>query len=317
MKEDVDAAVGRWAADNLGVASDDELRALGMTPTQIDRRVIQRRLIPVHRGVYRIAGAPVTSEGLLRAAVLAAGDPAFASHHGVMRTFGIRGSWDPIPEITIVGTRLPVLAGVRVHRIDRLDPWDTTSRGGTPCLSMPVALLTLGARATQRAVTNATHDAIYRRLTTPARLDEVLHRLGGPGRRGTSKLRVAVNSLPAGGRASQTGLELDLYQLMLRAGWRPVDLVLQHRIVDGDGVARWLDIAVMSSMIDTEADGDRWHSSAEDRADMKRRDAAVRLRGWEPLRFTTADIRETPERTIASLRRAHEHRLRSLSTRPR
>jgi len=225
-----------------------------------------------------------------------------------MRLMGLRGVWDETVEITHVGSRLPILDGVRVHRIDRLDAIDVYPRLGLPCLAPPIALLTLGARASARQVHNAMHDAIKLRITTRARLYEVLHRVGGRGRRGTVKFRNALRALPASG-VSETGLELDLYRLMLAGGWSPEELALQYEIVDGDGVRRFADIAVVDALTDLEANGGPWHEPESDR----RRAEALRRVGWHTEYFGEDDIHVFAGRTLHRIRTVVEERRRSLS----
>ncbi|MGH9186568.1 MAG: DUF559 domain-containing protein, partial [Acidimicrobiales bacterium] len=283
------------------------LIGLGCSERQRRNRVMDGRLVPLQESVYRVAAAPLCWEGELRAALLAAGPGAYASHHSAMRLLGLRGLWDEVPEITIVGTRQPLLRAVRVHRIDRLASQDRMFRFGMPCLAPPLALLTLGARASLRAVTNAVHDAVYLRRTTDDRLEEVLLRMGGRGRRGTRKFRIARASLSKDGRGAQTGLEVDLHRLTVAAGYPEAEL--QYPVVDGDGVTRLLDVAVVAALVDLEADGDRFHSSEFDEMRDERRDDALERVGWKVERFKEVQIHVQTARTIARIRRAVQPRL--------
>jgi hypothetical protein len=295
MKHHVDSDIGRWAADNDGVISRDEALQLGISDDQLEKRVTSERLVIVHDGVYRVAGAPDTWHGRLRAATLAAGDAAFASHHAFARLMNLRGTYQSEPEITVVGTQLPILDGVRVHRIDRIDPVDVRRCDGIPCLAPPLGLLTLGARLHERGVHNAVHDAVKLGLTAPIKLDEILRRYGGRGRRGTASFRLALKGFPPSGRASETGLELDAYRLIVNAGLPEPEL--QHRIVDGNGENRRLDIAYLPQRVDVECDSERWHDPIED----ARRDAAMRAIGWEVLRFDDKIIYGHPERMLRKI----------------
>jgi hypothetical protein len=304
-----DVLIGEWAEEHLGVVSLAELLGLGITPDQAERRVNDRRLVVLHNGVYRVRGAPETWHGVVRAAVLAGGEHAYASHHSAMRLFGLRGIYDDRPEITILGTQLSVLRGVRVHRIDRLDRIDTTRRFGIPCLAPPLALLTLGARASERMVHNAVHDAIKTKITSAAKLDDVLRRYGGRGRRGTRKLRNARRSLPASGHATETGLELDGYRLLLAAGLGTPEL--QYWIVDANGDRRRLDVAYVAERINLEYDHDRWHDPIQD----EKRDAAVQAAGWLVRRYDADDVHGNPAPMLREVRRLLIDR--SLSTSPR
>lgn len=291
------AELGTWCSEHLGIVSLAEAWALGLTEGRIDHLVATGQFEVLFDGVYRAAGAPRSWEGEVRAAVLASGEQAYASHHSAMRLFGLRGIYDDRPEITVVGTRLPVLRGVRVHRIDRLDPVDTCRRFGIPCLAPPLALLTLGARASERMVHNAVHDAIKTKITSGGKLEDALHHYGGRGRRGTRKYRSALKSLPASGHATETGLELDGYRLLLAAELGHPEL--QHWIVDGNGDSRRLDVAYVAERINVEYDHDRWHDPIED----EKRDAAVRAAGWEVRRYGADDVHRNPSPMLREIAR--------------
>src|SRR3954451_19376787 len=114
MRDHVDVRIGTWAADHDGITTAAEAIALGVTPEQVHKRVVSGRLLVIHEGVYRVAGAPDTWRGRLRAATLAGGDDAYASHHAFARLNHLRGTYQTRPEITVVGARLPSLDGVRV-----------------------------------------------------------------------------------------------------------------------------------------------------------------------------------------------------------
>jgi hypothetical protein len=225
----------------------------------------------------------------LRAATLAGGEHAYASHHAFARLLGLRGTYQTMPEITVVGTRLPILEDVRVHRIDRLDPIDTTRRDGIACLAPPLGLLTLGARLHERGVHNAVHSAVHLGLTSVPKLDEIARRYGGRGRRGTASFRKALKRFPASGHASESGLELDAYRLIVNAGLPEPEL--QHRVIDGNGDPRRLDIAYLPQLVDVECDVDFWHDPEQD----ARRDAAMNAIGWKVLRFKDVVIYGNPD----------------------
>ena len=296
------AIIAHWAADHFGVISLPEAEDLGVSYDEIrhyKRDVVLRRR---HRGVYFHAAAPPTFEGELRAAVLAAGCPAWASGPSAMRLFGIRGEWSDVPEITVLGTEFHELQGVHVRRIDRLDPADCGMWFGIPVLTPPLALLGLGATYSERKVETAIHDAVHLKLTTRVKLLDVLQRYGGRGRRGTVKLRTAVRHLPKDGTATERNLELDMLRL-LRANGLPEPAV-QYPVLDADGRKRRLDLAYVEAKLDIETDGDRWHTMTRDRAKDRQRDRALIALGWEIQRYGSADIHLHAGRTLAKIRRS-------------
>jgi len=172
-----------------------------------------------------------------------------------MRLYGIRGVWLERPEITVAVAQSHDLRGVRVRRIDQVDLLDVTVRFGIQILSVPLALLALGATESERKVETAVHDAVHLHLATRADLFAVLDRYAARGRRGVTKFRAALDSLPTDGTATETNLELDMVRLLRVSGLpRPK---VQYRVVDADGIRRRLDVAYPEAMLDIETDGDR------------------------------------------------------------
>jgi very-short-patch-repair endonuclease len=205
-----------------------------------------------------------------------------------MRLYGARGEWTDRPEITIVGTEHLELPGVRLRRIDRLEPRDVGRRAGFPTLSPALGLLLLGASVSAWKVSTAVHDLVFQGFTNRPRLVDVLARYGGRGRRGTTAFRKAVKSLDPNGRATQTNLELKLLAAIQAAGLPPP--LVQHIVVDGDGRNRRLDLAWPDRRVDVETDGDRWHLNPADRAEMATRDAALARAGWRTERVDAGEV---------------------------
>jgi len=75
-----DHRLAALAATKHGIFGRAELREIGFTRHQGERRTGDARWIELYEGVYRIAGTPQTWRGNLLAAVLAGGPQAVASH---------------------------------------------------------------------------------------------------------------------------------------------------------------------------------------------------------------------------------------------
>jgi very-short-patch-repair endonuclease len=294
--------------DRFGVADRAELLDVGATEDQIDYRVWDRTLLTIHLGVYRHAAAPVSWEGTLRAATLAAGSRlGLASGPSAMRLYGIRGTWSAQPEIIVPGTQRFELEGVHVRRIDQIDLLDMAAYLGIPVLSAPLALLLVGAGASERKVESAVHDAVHLGLTNRDELLEVLDRYAGRGRRGVAKFRRAVQSLPTDGRATERNLELDMVRLLRGNGLPPPRV--QFPVRDVHGVRRRLDLAYPEAKLDIETDGDRWHTMRRDRRADRGRDDALEAVGWEVQRYGADDIHQWSGLTVRRVRRSLAARL--------
>ena len=104
------------ASKQDGVISIAELRRAGLTDRQIESPGGQWRVAAPPPGVYIVAGATLTFRARVRAALLACGPDAFASHMTAAVLWIIRRHEPAVVDVTIIGDRHLERAGVRVHR---------------------------------------------------------------------------------------------------------------------------------------------------------------------------------------------------------
>lgn len=292
-----DVTIATLVRDRRGVVTRSQALENGLTPEQCDHLLEVGVLVAVHPGVYRHAAVPLTQQGRLYAAVLAAGDGAVASHRSAASLHGFRGVPGFRPEITVARTALPLHDGVLVHRTNRLDPADVVVMDGIPCTSPARTLLDLGAVLPYELVEPIVQDAVIRKLVSHAGLLAMLERVGRRGRRGTAVLRAAVrHALPD--ERLESELERRLFSLLPDVP----ELELQHEVVLPDGRRFRLDAALPRRQIAVEANGHRWHGTAASLTrDMERRRALASV-GWTLYEFGWSDVVDHPGETAAELR---------------
>jgi len=292
----VDVKLNRLAARQHSLAQHKQALEIGMTPRQLHDRVASGLLVPVHRGVYRLAGAPVSAEQSLFAACLAAGGDSVGSHRSAASLWGLRGVEPKAPEITVPGTACPTLGSVVVHRTGRLDQIDVSRRSRIPVTTPARTLLDLGAVAPVEAVESALEDALMRRLVTFALLASTLERLGRQGRRGAAVLRALVEERDPATAPTESVLEDALLRVLRRAGLP--EPVRQY----GVGGVR-LDFAYPHLRLGIEADSRIWHGG---RTDVQRNSDKANVlvaHGWRVLRFTWSDVRRRPAYVVDAVAR--------------
>ncbi len=287
----VDVQLNRLAAGQYSLAHRQQALDLGMTARQLNERVASGLLVPEHRGIYRLAGAPRSSEQALLAACMAAGAGAVASHRSAAALWGLRGVEAAEPEIIVPATRCPTLRSVRVHRTDRLDRIDVSRHRRIPVTTPARTLLDLGAVAPALVVEPALEDALMRRLVSLALLTATLERLGGPGRNGAGVLRELVEERDPATAPTQSVLE-DWLLRVLRRGGLP-EPVRQFRVGDV-----FLDMAYPDDKVGMEADSRIWHGG---RLDVERNSYKANVlvaHGWRVLRFGWRHVRYEPAYVI-------------------
>ncbi|MEA2932463.1 MAG: hypothetical protein QOI56_1248 [Actinomycetota bacterium] len=261
-----------------------------MTVRQFQARTAAGLWVREQPDVFRLAGAPVTWEQRVLAACMSAGPGAAASHRCAALLWGLRGIERAPVEITVPSERRRSLVDVVVHRSAVAEQ---TLQRGIPVTTPAFTLLVLGAVVGPAALESAVEDAIHRRLTTPARLVDVVERHGGPGRRGAAALR-ALLEVRGTGAATESVLEDMMVRLLRRSGLPAPER--QYRVA---GVR--LDFAYPERKLGIEVNGMAFHSAAADvQRNWAKGNRLIAL-GWRVLQFTWTDVRYRPDQVLDAL----------------
>src|SRR3954453_23574120 len=125
-----------------GLCTWNQLLDAGVTRDQIQSAVTAHALVRVQPMVYALAGAPPSSKRNLLAACLSSG--GFASHRSAAALWGVPAPGPPRPEILSASHHRPRVHNTIVHRTDRLDRVDRTTRDGIPTTALARTVLDLG-----------------------------------------------------------------------------------------------------------------------------------------------------------------------------
>lgn len=282
-----DLEVRKLAGKQHGVVSRAQVLRCHLSSQQIGRRLARGEFEALHRGTYRLCGFLASDMQALAAACLAAGPTAVVSHRSAAALWGLAGAHHGRPEVTVVGTVRPKLEGVTVHRADRIDSVDRTSRGGLPVTTVARTLLDYGSVATVEQVEEAMEDAVLRNLVSFRWLLRTLDRLGASGRRGTQTLRALIEARDPALAPPEGALEQKLSRLLRGVQPAPVTQFWLH----GKASTRArLDFAWPDRKLGIEADSRRWHAG---RLDVQRNSGKANLAvllGWRVLHFTWFDV---------------------------
>lgn len=126
-----DLELARLAANQHGVVSVKQLRAIGIGSDAISRRVRSGRLHRVHRGVYAVGHPRLSDQGRCMAAVLACGAGAVLSHRSAAALWDMLYTLRGATDVTVPRSGGPTARkGIHLHRSTSLHPAHTTLRMG-------------------------------------------------------------------------------------------------------------------------------------------------------------------------------------------
>lgn len=275
-----------------GVIARFQLLALGFTRAEIEHRLTTGRLYRVCPGVYAVGRRELSDHGWWMAAVLSCGPGAVLSHEAGAALWRIRESRRL--EVTVSGYRRR--PGVTVHR-RKLRPQDVTVRDGIPVTTPAATLVDLATRLGDSALERAINQADQLDLIDP---ESLRAELDGVGRRhGARRLRGLLDRYTFSFTRSE--LEQAFIPIALRAG---LPMPLTCHTVNGYEVDfYWPDLQLV-----VEADGLRYHRTAQQQTEDLERGQAHARAGLHCIRFSHAqikydaqDVQRTLERVVARL----------------
>jgi very-short-patch-repair endonuclease len=294
-----DKIISALAGGQHWAVARSQLIAGGVPGPVVDRRLHNGLLVPVHAGVYVVAGSERTWPQRIAAATLAAGPGAAASHRAAGFLHGLDGV-EPRPEVTVRRGRAPRPAGVVVHRATTLPAADVEERDGIPRTPVAATLVGLAAVLSAPRLEAALDDALVRGLVSSSYLARRIEG-GRRGQAGVATLRMLLE-VRQGGRWTQSEFERRLFAVLAAAG---VPLpVPQFEVVLPGGRRIYLDFAWPELLLAIEANSYRHHASRRDWSrDHVRNNAAIAL-GWRILPVTWTELVESPDLLVALLRQA-------------
>lgn len=292
----VDAEVDRRVTDRYRLLDRAEAAELGATDRMIASRVASGRWARLHPGVYQVG--PLSDHWLprLRAAVLAAGPAASASHRAAFVLWGLDGLTTRLIEVTVPYTHGPLPQGTIVHRTRRELP--RTEVEGITVTTVERTLLDTAGMLPRLVVAKGLDSAVRQGLTTPSALWEAVRHQGGRGVRGTRPLSTLIAALEESG-ATGSPAETELLDAMRRAGIP--EPVIQYEVVLADGQRFVVDFGWPRLLKGVEVDGLDAHSGPGELENDLRRQNALLDAGIQLRRFSAREVRRDPEGVAAAI----------------
>jgi very-short-patch-repair endonuclease len=285
----LDRRIADVAGSQGGPVTAEQLNALGMSRTGLHRRTSAGSLIRIHDTVYAVGHTALAPLALIRAAVMACGLGAVASHLAAAYLWGLLRWEAGLVDVTSVRSLGRTDPAIRLHRARRLVAMDVDERHGVGVTSVARTLVDI-AGSRPRLLHRAIAEAQLADLYDADAIAELLER--SRGRRGAQTLRRALPSA-ARTRSSLERLGLRLLREYGLPAPPHVNVLLHGYEVD----FYWPEANLV-----VEIDGTAVHSTltAQHRDPVK--DAALRLAGIEVVRLAEQQLRQAPAAAMHTVR---------------
>lgn len=227
------------------------------------------------------------------AAAKACGPSSLLGHYSANALYGFVDRIDELPHVIVTSGTHRAPKGIRVHRMEFLDPIDRREHLGVPVTSIPLSLLDLAGQLDAKRTRRAIRRALGMGKVTISQLGLALERY--PGRRGAKTLRQAV---AAGAAPTKSDAESDVLDIILTAELEPPE-VNRPLIVEGRRIVpdfRW-----PTKHLILEIDSAAWHTDPLARAEDRERQALLEARGETVLRVLWLDAVMAPSKFTAQL----------------
>jgi hypothetical protein len=272
------------AVRQRGLVSREQLRGLGFSRRQVERRIGDGWLQPVHHNVFAVGHRHLSDQAYLLAALLSLGRRAFLSHRTAAAVWGLRAVNLREIELTIPGTGGRSRDGLVVHRARKVpDPDEVRTHVDLRVSSVARVLVELAAREKPAELARLVTVAVQKRLLRldaqdgRAALEAVLARHAR--RPGMAALKGVLGAYR---RPDSSASELERAFDRLLAG-HP-EIPPPHRNVH---VGHWeIDRFWPEHNLAVELDGRPYHLAAGAMEKDRIKDAWLLRQGITPLRFT-------------------------------
>jgi hypothetical protein len=299
---EIDRSVAALAARQHGAISVEQCEALCLTRGMRSRRVANGSLVTCGPGVLRVAGAPVTFETMVVAAVLSAGPGAAGSHRTAAALLRFDGFRPGVIEISVPRGRWYRPPGIVVHQSSDLDRCSIRRVNGIPVTDASRTILDLARRTSDQRLFAAMESARRDGLGSWASFVATLGDHARQGRPGIQRMRRVIAAHIDEAEVTDSMLEALVIALLAEHGI-PAP-ILHHRVVGNDGgfVAE-LDLAWPADLVGVELDGEV-HREREVFHNDRPRQNELELLGWTVLRFTWRNFVDDPDRLVGQVRAA-------------
>jgi hypothetical protein len=279
-------AIDQLLEDNGGVASRQLLLTV-VTRAQLDDEIRRGRLVSIFAHAYARPWLADDLDVRDQAALVSVGAPVAISHMSALRRWGLAvAATDDVHVTTVEGHRVRGVPGRLIVHRTRLPLSSLTNRGVRTVVPSAAAIGAWAASAERRAHVIG---VVRGRQASPGELRACAQRATRLPRR--KELLSLLDLLEAG---CESELEISGLSRVFQAPG--LGHGRQQFAVLAGGRTYRLDRAYEAERVAVELDGDRFHSTREQRERDRQRDVALATIGWLTVRFSHQRLTADPAR---------------------
>lgn len=283
-----DLDIQEVAKRQCGVVSWSQLEELGVTRSQVRRRVRSGEWVRELAGVWRLSWAEPSWMQKVWCAWLWAGAEACLSHRTAARLWELEEIDHDTIEVSAPYQLWPSVAWLVPYQTAFISRQVQRRRNGVGVTSPARTLVDLAAVVDEDTLQRAMENGFRRRIASVSEVRRVLRYLPVRGRSGTGK---AARLLEQGVWSEDAQSELERRALRLFRQFGLPRPRCQYMVLEGEQSLGTVDFAWPSAKVIVEAEGFQFHSGRQAwDSDVARHNTLV-FHGWTVVRLTEADLR--------------------------
>ena len=279
-----------------GVVATAQLREAGLSTKAIRTARERGQLIPMHRGVYRVAGSPESKQQARMAAVLAGGPNALLSHRAALDLWALPNAPEAAVELVADRHLRTQNRPIIIHEANDLPACDRWIREGIPVTSIERTLIDVGRYFRERRVGAWVDHAVRDNHTTYERFQQRVLELARPGRNG---IGTAKRVLADRGYGDGFGFERLMRGVIRDAGLPDPTREWRVRVAPN---TYFVDFAYPEAGLGIECDSREWHTLPYQIDHDLRRQNDILATGILLLRYSYNAVRTEPGRVADEIR---------------
>lgn len=293
-------AIAAVAAQQHGVISRAQLRALGLSDDEVSDRAASGSLQPLFRGTFAVGHRAITRQGCLLAAVLACGEGTALSHRSAAELLGLWDKQLPVVDVIPPDWSGRKIQGIRWHRV-RLPLADEVElRDGILCTNASRTLVDMAGRAGWDTMRRLVEQAAILRVLDLDEIDRILamgRRLGAPRLRAIlAPWRNTLEQRPV----LRSRLEARLLPRLIEEG---LPAPRSNVKLNLDGYRVEVDLLWEKQRLAIETDGEETHGTPMAFQRDRKRDQVLVAAGYRTARVTWNQVRDEPTAVVNRISR--------------